>query len=87
MKKISGVHGRFNSFAALAEALDIKPPESKPEKPRKCPYCGGTLRHCANSNVWLCDFFTMEENSYVKNEQTIEVYVLRKCFHREFDPA
>ena len=87
MKKISEIHGRFNSFAAVAAALGIKQPKPKAEKPRKCPNCGGELRRVGSSNVWVCDFSTLEEAEYKKKGETVQVYVIRKCNHRDIDPV
>lgn len=87
MKKISDVHGRFNSFSAVADALGMKLPKVKAEKPRKCPNCGGELRRVGSTNVWICDFSILEEAEYKKKNETVEVYVIKKCPHSEIDLA
>lgn len=87
MKKVSEIHGRFNSFAAVAAALGMKQPKGKTEKSRKCPECGGELRHIGASNVRVCDFSTLEESEYKKKGKAIPVYVIRKCAYREVDPV
>lgn len=87
MKNISEIHGRFDSFAAVAAALGMKQPKVKPEKARKCPDCGAELRHVGTTNVWLCDFSTMEEAELKKGGKTVPVYVLKKCLYREIDPV
>lgn len=87
MKNISEVHGRFNSFKAMGAALGMKAPKAKPEKERKCPDCGGELRRVGTTNVWMCDFSTLEDAEYKKDGETVKVYVIRKCNHREIDPV
>lgn len=85
MKNIAEVHGKFNSFAAVAAAVGVKQPKVKTEKTRKCPECGMDLRHVSGTNVWMCDFSTIEEAELKKGGKITPVYVLKKCPHREID--
>lgn len=87
MKNIAEVHGKFNSFAAVAAAIGMKRSKTKSEKARKCPECGMELRQVGGTNVWMCDFSTIEEAELKKNGKVTPVYVLKKCLHREIDPV
>lgn len=75
MKKISDVHGTFNSFKEVAAAMGMKAPKVKAET-RKCKNCGGPLRHVEGTNVWVCDFFKLEDQ---KLSEDVEVQVFTKC--------
>lgn len=68
------VHGTFNSFAALGEAMKIKAPKIK-EKEMKCPNCGGQMDRVTGSNVFVCPFSKLEERE-LKGKP---VQVFSKC--------
>lgn len=68
------VHGTFNSFATLGAAMGLKTPKIK-EKERKCPDCGGVMKHVAGSNVFVCPFSKLEERE-LKGKP---VQVFSKC--------
>lgn len=76
MKAIGTVHGRFTNFKDMATALGVKAPKAKEEKPRKCPNCGGELRKCGNTNVYVCDFSKLEDKT---TSDGTEVQVFSKC--------
>lgn len=44
----------YNSFAALADALGVKPPKAREPKPVKCKVCGGEMTRAGSSNVYVC---------------------------------
>lgn len=54
------VHGKFSSFKEMGAAMGIKLPKERPEA-HKCKNCGGPLSHVNGTNVWLCDFYKMED--------------------------
>lgn len=54
-QKLATTHGTFNSFSALADALDVKAPEKREPRPIKCKVCGGKMTRAGNSNVWVCN--------------------------------
>lgn len=62
-QKMAATHGTFNSFAALADALGVKPKEQREPKPVKCKVCGGEMTRAGNSNVWVCN------NEYEKTDK------------------
>lgn len=68
---MKNVHGKFNSFVALGQALGIKC-TVEAEKVHKCPNCGNELRKVGNTNVYVCDYGT-------------PVQVLTKCGTIEID--
>lgn len=84
MKNISDVHGRFNSFGDMAAALGMKAPKGKAEKARKCPNCGGELRKCGNTNVYVCDFSKLEDAT-AKDGTAVQVFT--KCGNVVIDKA
>jgi ribosomal protein L37AE/L43A len=69
MKKISG---KFSSFQDLGAALGIKPAKGKKEKPRKCPKCGKELRKLEGTNIYVCDYSTLEDK-VLKDGTTAQV--------------
>lgn len=84
MKNITEVHGRFNSFKEMGAALGAKMPKAKVEKARKCPNCGGELRKCGNTNVYVCDFHKLEDAT---TKDGVAVQVFSKCGNTVIDQA
>lgn len=77
---MKNVHGKFNSFAELGKALGIKVPQNV-EKERKCSNCGNELRKVGNTNVYVCDYGTLEDTDL----KGTPVQVLTKCGTIEID--
>lgn len=69
------VHGTFNSFKDVATAMGMKIKGEKKET-RKCKKCGQPLRHVPGTNVWMCDFVSLED---AKLPDETEVQVFTKC--------
>jgi len=74
------VHGTFNSFKTLDAAMGFKAPKVK-EKEHKCPNCGNELRKVGNTNVYVCDYGTLEDADL----KGTPVQVLTKCGTIEID--
>lgn len=77
---MKNVHGKFNSFVALGQALGIKC-TVEAEKVHKCPNCGNELRKVGNTNVYVCDYGTLEDADLKETP----VQVLTKCGTIEID--
>lgn len=71
---MKNVHGKFNSFVALGQALGIKC-TVEAEKVHKCPNCGNELRKVGNTNVYICDYSILEDNEL--NGTPVQVFT--KC--------
>ena len=63
----------YTSFAQVATALGFKvKPVVKKEKERLCPKCGNEMRNVPGTNVWFCDWATLEDQSFY--EDTVQVF-------------
>lgn len=71
---MKNVHGKFNSFVELGQALGIKC-TVETEKEHKCPNCGGVMERAGDSNVFVCPFNKLEERD-LKGKP---VQVFSKC--------
>lgn len=70
---------KLHNLKDLGRVFGIKAPKEKQKEVRKCPDCGQELRHIQGTNVWVCDWATMEDKT--KNEQDVQVFT--RCGHRE----
>lgn len=74
----------YNSFAALGEAMGIKVPTPVEEEPRKCKNCGNPLRHISGTNVYVCDYASMEDVELAKGTN---VQVFTRCGAQVIEPV
>lgn len=66
----------YSNFNDLAAAFGIKERKPKAEKLRKCPNCGGAMRKCDGTNVYICEFHKLENKTFADGT---EVQVFSKC--------
>ena len=70
----------YTSFAQAATALGFKvKPVVKKEKEMLCPKCGKEMRNVTGTNVWFCDWATLEEKPL---EEDFPVQVFTPCGNR-----
>ena len=70
----------FSNFSDVATALGFKVKKvAKKEQTQTCPKCGNELRNIPGTNVWMCDWATLEDKT---TKDGADVQVFTACGNR-----
>ena len=75
----------YTNFSDVAKALGYKTKKVvKKEKAQTCPDCGHDMRNVEGTNVWFCEWTTLEDKK-LKDETPVQVFTT--CGRRVFATA